>query len=111
MPSSLNSSVLDERPSPAASTAKLIPTADQADPLLYPRFRKRIRYWDGQRSGDPMNRSNALWLIFALLSVMFLGVTVALFTHESSRPFGWITLVSAIVIVASAWLGYRRSKL
>jgi len=26
----------------------------------------------------------------------------ALFAHESSRPFGWITLVSAIVIMASA---------
>ncbi|WIE83306.1 hypothetical protein [Curtobacterium sp. MCPF17_021] len=58
-----------------------------------------------------MNRSNALWLTFALLGVVFLGVTAALFAHESSRPFGWITLVSAIVIMASALLGYRRSKL
>ncbi|TDN44408.1 hypothetical protein EDF64_105243 [Curtobacterium flaccumfaciens] len=58
-----------------------------------------------------MNRSNALWLMFALLGVVFLGATAALFAHESSRPFGWITLVSAIVIMASAWLGYRRSKL
>ena len=49
-----------------------------------------------------MNRSNALWLMFALLGVVFLGAKAALFAHESSRPFGWITLVSAIVIMASA---------
>jgi hypothetical protein len=58
-----------------------------------------------------MNRPNALWLMFALLGVVFLGATAALFARESSRPFGWITLVSAIVIMASAWLSCRRSKL
>jgi hypothetical protein len=58
-----------------------------------------------------MNRPNAPWLMFALLGVVLLGATAALFAHESSRPFGWITLVSAVVIMASAWLGHRRSKL
>ena len=74
-------------------------------------IRSTTGYRDGQRYGGPMNRSNALWLMFALLGVVFFGATAALFAHESSRPFGWITLVSAVVIIASAWLSYRRSKL
>jgi hypothetical protein len=49
--------------------------------------------------------------VFALLGVVFLGATATLSARGSSRPFGWITLVSAIVIMANAWLGYRRSKL
>ncbi|WP_144713701.1 hypothetical protein [Curtobacterium pusillum] len=58
-----------------------------------------------------MTRSNAVWLVFLMLGLVFAAVSVVLFTTGSLATFAWITLVCAIVILVSAAVGYRRSRL
>ncbi|PYY65394.1 hypothetical protein DEJ30_03580 [Curtobacterium sp. MCPF17_003] len=58
-----------------------------------------------------MLRSSAVWVVFALLGIVFFGVSVALFAQAGSRPFGFVTLVCAVVVLVSAWVGHRRSRL
>ncbi|WP_146247706.1 hypothetical protein [Curtobacterium sp. MCSS17_006] len=58
-----------------------------------------------------MLRSSAVWVVFALLGIVFFGVSVALFTLPGSRPFGFVTLVCAVVVLVSAQVGHRRSRL
>lgn len=58
-----------------------------------------------------MLRSSAVWVVFALLGIVFFGVSVALFTLSGSRPFGFVTLVCAVVVLVSVKVGHRRSRL
>ena len=58
-----------------------------------------------------MTRPDTAWWMTVLLAVVFFGVSGALFANASSRPFGWITLVSAVVALVAAWIGHRRSTL
>lgn len=58
-----------------------------------------------------MLRSSAVWVVFALLGIVFFGVSVALFAQPGSRRFGFVTFVCAVVVLVSAWVGHRRSRL
>ncbi|ROP72739.1 hypothetical protein EDF19_1758 [Curtobacterium sp. PhB115] len=58
-----------------------------------------------------MSRPNALWLVFLLLGLVFGAVSVVLLASSTPGVFGWITLGCALVILVSAAVGYRRSRL
>lgn len=58
-----------------------------------------------------MSRPNALWLAFLLLGLVFGAVSVVLLTSTAPGMFGWITLACAVVILVSAAVVYRRSRL
>jgi general stress protein CsbA len=58
-----------------------------------------------------MTRPNAVWLVFLLLGLVFGATAVVLFTTGSVNVFAWVTLACAVVILASAAVGYRRSRL
>ena len=65
----------------------------------------------GRRYLRLMTRPNAVWLVFLLLGLVFGAAAVVLFTTGSVNVFAWVTLACAVVILASAAVGYRRSRL
>jgi hypothetical protein len=65
----------------------------------------------GRRYLRLMTRPNAVWLVFLLLGLVFGAAAVALFTTGSVNVFAWVTLACAVVILASAAVGHRRSRL
>jgi len=58
-----------------------------------------------------MLRSSAVWVVFALLGVVFLAVSAALLTQSGSRSFGFVTCICAVVVLVSDRVGHRRSRL
>jgi hypothetical protein len=58
-----------------------------------------------------MTRPNAVWLVFLVLGLVFGAVSVALFTAGSVHVLAWVTLACAVVILLSAAVGRRRSRL
>jgi hypothetical protein len=52
-----------------------------------------------------------VWMALLLAGIVVGAVSVALFSTGSTDIFGWITLACSVIILVTAAVGYRRSRL